>query len=150
MTKANILLVDDDPEILRSFQMILRKAGCIVQTSANGKEAIRAFRQYKFEVAIVDIKISYIIGDAIFRWMRKIDEAMVVILITGYPSLQHCIDVIDLRIQEILLKPVGADELIRVTRDALYLRQQAEAGQSLAQASVGPQHLAVLFLCGKR
>lgn len=129
MTKANILLVDDDAELLRSFRMILRKAGCSVQTSANGKGAIRAVRQSKFEVAIVDIKLPDIMGDEVVRQMRKIDEAMVVILITGYPSLQHCIDAIDLGIQEILLKPVGADELLRVTRDALYLRQQAEAGQ---------------------
>jgi DNA-binding NtrC family response regulator len=129
MTAADILLVDDDLELLRSFQMILRKAGYSVQTSANGKEAIRAVRQLKFEVAIVDIKLPDIMGDEVVRQIRKIDETMAVILITGYPSLQDCIDAIDLGIQEILLKPVGADELLRVTRDALSLRQQAEAGE---------------------
>ena len=56
MTAADILLVDDDLELFRSFQMILRKADYSVQTSANGKGAIRKVRQLKFEVAIVDIK----------------------------------------------------------------------------------------------
>jgi DNA-binding NtrC family response regulator len=68
-------------------------------------------------------------GDEVVRQIRKIDETMAVILITRYPSLQDCIDAIDLGIQEIPLKPVGADELPRVTRDALSLRQQVETGE---------------------
>lgn len=106
--------MDDDLELLRSFQMILRKTGYRLQTSVNGKGAIRVVRQLKFEVAIVDIKLPDIMGDEVVRQIRKIDETMAVTLITGYPSLQDCIDAIDLGIQEILPKPVGADELLRV------------------------------------
>ena len=68
-------------------------------------------------------------GDEVIRQIKKIDITMVGILITGYHPLQDCIDAIALGIQVILLKPVGADELLRVTQDALSLRQQVETGE---------------------
>ena len=44
---------------------------------------------------------------------------MAFILITGYPSLQECIDALDLGIHEILLKPIEVDELLGVTDEAI-------------------------------
>lgn len=68
--------------------MILRKAGYSLQTSVHGKGAIRAVRQLKFEVEIVDIKLLDIMGDEVIRQIRKIDETMAVTLITRDSSLQ--------------------------------------------------------------
>ncbi len=47
------------------------------------------------------------------------DGGLSIILVTGYPSMQDCIDALDLGIHEILLKPIDSEELLRVTREAL-------------------------------
>ena len=48
---------------------------------------------------------------------------MNIILITGYPSMQDCIDALELGIQEILVKPIDSQELLRATREALMGRR---------------------------
>jgi len=72
-----------------------------------------------FQLAIVDIKLPDIPGNDLVRQLRKNDGEMAFILITGYPSLQECIDVLDLGIHEILLKPIEVDELLSVTDEAI-------------------------------
>jgi DNA-binding NtrC family response regulator len=42
-----------------------------------------------------------------------------IVLMTGYPDLEDCIDTLGIGIQEILLRPISPDEILRVTRDAL-------------------------------
>ena len=51
------------------------------------------------------------------------DGELSIIFVTGYHSMQDCIDTLDLRIYEILIKPIDSTELLRVTREALSSRR---------------------------
>lgn len=117
--KANILLVDDDEDMLVLFQRILEGNGYSVEAATTGREALELSASSGFQLAIVDIKLPDIPGNDLVRQLRKNDGEMAFILITGYPSLQECIDVLDLGIHEILLKPIEVDELLSVTDEAI-------------------------------
>ena len=113
-----VLLVDDDEEQLRSFRSILERNGATVGTSITGMEAVKMARMREYNVSIVDIKLPDIQGDEVVRRLKKIDDSMGFILVTGYPSLQDCIEVLDLGINDILLKPIEPEELLRAVAEA--------------------------------
>ena len=117
--KANILLVDDDEDMLLLFQRILEGNGYSVEAATTGREALGLCESSVFQLAIVDIKLPDIPGNELVAQLRESDGEMAFILITGYPSLQECIDVLDLGIHEILLKPIEVDELLSVTDEAI-------------------------------
>ena len=117
--KVNILLVDDDEDMLILFQRILEGNGYSVEASTTGRGALELCKSSGFQLAIVDIKLPDIPGNDLVRQLREYDGEMAFILITGYPSLQECIDVLDLGIHEILLKPIEVDELLNVTSEAI-------------------------------
>ena len=117
--EADILLVDDDEDLLLLFQRILEGRGYRVEAVTTGRKALGLCKSSRFQLAIVDIKLPDIRGNELVRQLRELDGEMAFILITGYPSLQECIDSLDLGIHEILLKPIEVDELLSVTGEAL-------------------------------
>ena len=117
--QADILLVDDDKDMLVLFKRILEGDGRSVKAATTGRGALELCESSVFRLAIVDIKLPDIPGDDLVRQLRERDGEMAFILITGYPSLQECIDALDLGIHEILLKPIEVDELLSVTGDVL-------------------------------
>ena len=119
MVESPILIVDDDELQLRTFKSILEGEGHPVMASTTGAAAIEMAERGKFSLAILDIKLPDIRGDELARRRRELDGGLSIILVTGYPSMQDCIDALDLGIHEILLKPIDSEELLRVTREAL-------------------------------
>jgi DNA-binding response OmpR family regulator len=125
MARANILVVDDDEAQLKLFTSILEKNEYHVESAITGEEALELTGENDFNLAIIDIKLPDKTGDEVVREFRSYGKEMGVILITGYPSLQECINVLDLGIQEILLKPIDTEELLRVVEEALHPRVAA-------------------------
>ena len=122
MVESPILIVDDDELQLRTFKRILEGEGHPVMASTTGAAALEMAERGergKFSLAFLDIKLPDIRGDELARRLRELDGGLSLILITGYPSMQDCIDALDLGIHEILLKPIDSEELLRVTREAL-------------------------------
>lgn len=125
MARANILVVDDDVAQLRLFKSILEKNEYHVKSAVTGREALELTAEADFNLAIIDIKLPDVTGDEVVRELKINGKEMGIILITGYPSLQECINVLDLGIQEILLKPLDAEELLRVVEEALHSKAAA-------------------------
>lgn len=119
MVESPILIVDDDEFQLRTFKSILEGEGHPVMASTTGAAALEMAERGKFSLALLDIKLPDIRGDELARRLRELDGGLSIILVTGYPSMQSCIDALDLGIHEILLKPIDSEELLRVTREAL-------------------------------
>jgi len=117
--KANVLLVDDDEDMLLLFKRILEGDGYSVEAATTGRGAVELCGSSVFQLAIVDIRLPDIPGYDLVRQLRDRDDEMAFVLITGYPSLQECIDTLDLGIHEILLKPIEVDELLSVAGEAI-------------------------------
>lgn len=113
------MIVDDDETLTQLFQMILQGEGYLVETSTTGRVALEKAKETDFDVVILDIKLPDILGDEVARELKKLDEDTRIVLITGYPSFKDCIDALDIGIEEILLKPIGTTELLRVTQEAI-------------------------------
>jgi len=127
MKGKRILMVDDDQTLVTLFQMILQEEGYAVETATSGLQALDVAKKTDFHLVLLDIKLPDIRGDEVARELRKIDDKIGIVLITGYPSFKDCIDALDIGIDEILLKPIGTTELLRVAQEAIRNHEEIPA-----------------------
>jgi DNA-binding NtrC family response regulator len=104
-----ILVIDDDLNIRRTFERILRRNGYVTDTASTGKEALQRIKSKHYEVVLVDLCLPDINGICLLEELYLQDHKMIRIVITGsqYSSLDK-VKIAD----ACLLKPVKPQELL--------------------------------------
>lgn len=108
-----ILLVDDEPEILRLYQELLEGNGHEVTAAQDGGEALQCFDQKHYDLLVLDLFMPVVDGFAVIKEMKRRGEKIPIIVMTGhFPD-----DVVAERIQgmkvlEVLRKPVMITTLL--------------------------------------
>ncbi len=93
----NILIVDDDRGILKSFKDILEPEGYSVDTAETGVEAVEKCKARPYNLAIIDIKLRDVDGTDLLARVHEILPHARKIMITGYPSLENAVDSVNLQ-----------------------------------------------------
>jgi DNA-binding response OmpR family regulator len=114
-----ILLIDDDETIIAPFQLILQKEGYQVDTASTGRQALEKAREMEYQMVISDIVLPDIRGIEVAKKIREFNRNIRLIIITGFPDLADSIETIDLGIDEILIKPIKPDELLRAVKESI-------------------------------
>ena len=114
-----ILLIDDDETILIPFQHILQDEGYQVDTASNGHEALEKVGETEYQMVISDIKLPDVHGIEVAGKIREQYRDTRLIIITGFPDLADSLETIDLGIDEILIKPIKPDELLRAVKESI-------------------------------
>lgn len=116
---GKILVVDDEPVVIKSCERILTPEGYSVDSASNGKEAIGILEKNGYDLVITDLKMPDMDGIELIRWIRnsRIDTGVVVI--TGYPSQESIRDALSMRIIDYLPKPFSPALLVEVTQKAM-------------------------------
>ena len=81
---ANILTVDDEPEVLQALGLTLEYLGHWVKGVNSGAEAIKAFKDGNYDLVITDLGMPEVSGWDVARAIKKIKPDMPVLLITGW------------------------------------------------------------------
>ena len=114
---ANILVVDDEQDILETLPEVLKGWGHTAFTAHNGDEAIQTIEKKSVDLMITDIKMPQMDGLQLLEHVKKIDKRLVVIFLTGYPSLDSAITAMRAGAYDYQVKPVNLDELkLRIER----------------------------------
>lgn len=121
--RANVLVVDDEEIVCKSCSRILTQQGHNVQTALNGREALRKVEEDKYDVLIADWKMPEIDGMEVMRIVKKNHPDIVVIMITGYPSVESAVKAMRLGVSNYVPKPLDPDELSRTLQKALEERK---------------------------
>jgi len=120
---AKILVVDDEKRMCESLQTLLSKAGYNVTTVEKGEEALRRINKSDFDLVITDIKMPQVDGLDILKAARTKDEDALVILMTGYASLESAISAINQGAYDYLMKPIEFADLKLTIQRALEKRR---------------------------
>lgn len=120
MSKS-ILLIDDDPLVLKSIRNLLLREGYAVDCAKTAVEAGDKFQTKSFQLVICDIRMPGEDGITAIRKLRELakeeTQAWVpCIFITGYASEEAPIEAIKLEAKDYLLKPFDLDELLASVR----------------------------------
>jgi DNA-binding response OmpR family regulator len=127
--RKRILIVDDEPDICMTFQMILQDAGfeCIPYTDS--VKALQEFRANYYDLILLDIKMPKLDGFALYENIRELDKTLRVIFITAgeeyYEKFRerYYPDLIGIYINYIQ-KPVGSQELIQIVNMTIATRDK--------------------------
>ena len=100
-----ILVVDDEPVIIRSCEAVLRAEGFNVEGTLSGREAILKMEQTPYELVITDLKMPEVDGITLIKWIKQNRPDTGIVIITGYPSQDTIKEALDVGIIDYVPKP---------------------------------------------
>jgi YesN/AraC family two-component response regulator len=109
--KKNILVIDDEPIVLDSCRKILRQEGFEVNGAMNGREGLKKIEEDQYDAVLVDWKLPEIDGMEVLRIIKKNHPDIIVVMITGYPSVESAVKAMKLGVSDYVSKPFTPDEL---------------------------------------
>ncbi len=118
---GRILLADDEPEIRRAYERVLKRAQLDVVTAADGASALQAVREQPFDAIVSDISMPGMTGLQLLRAVRERDLDVPVILMTGGSALRIATEAVQYGATRVLLKPVESSLLIQTVQRAVGL-----------------------------
>jgi EAL domain-containing protein (putative c-di-GMP-specific phosphodiesterase class I) len=132
-SRGDILLVDDEPTLLRSIGRILTEKGYSVVCESDGEAALRTFRSKEFDVIVTDIAMPKMDGIQLLRMLREHDADVPVVLITGEPAVSTAVKALEYGAFHYLTKPIPVGNLEEVVDKAARLRRMARMKRQAAE-----------------
>ncbi|HEX2731543.1 MAG TPA: EAL domain-containing protein [Polyangiaceae bacterium] len=119
---GKVLLVDDDPFVLREYGKLLERMGLQVSFATDGQLALECFGRQPIDVVVTDLAMPTMGGLHFLRELRKINVDVPVILITGSPDVQTAVAALEYGAFHYLTKPVSPDKFKGTLSRALAFR----------------------------
>ncbi|MBM2825619.1 MAG: hypothetical protein HW402_1283 [Dehalococcoidales bacterium] len=126
MKKTYILVVDDEPSIIRFLRAILETQGYNVLAAINGAEALRVFEMEQPSLVILDIMMPEIDGFEVCRRLREWSQVPIIMLSAKADEIDK-VKCLNLGADDYVIKPFGASELIARIK-AVLRRGETSAG----------------------
>ncbi|GLI53877.1 sigma-54-dependent transcriptional regulator [Thermodesulfovibrio yellowstonii] len=123
-----ILIVDDEPDMLKLLSMILReKTPYEITTTNNPIEAVELAKEGNFDLVITDLKMPGLDGLQLLEEVKKRDEDVPVIIITAYGTIDAATEAIEKGGFDFITKPFKKEQILFTIEKALkWLRVQRE------------------------
>ena len=112
---VSVLIVDDDEFLTDTFKLLLEDAGFMVETAQTGNQALLKASQHDFNMAILDYKLPDTNGSELSKRLKERNKDINVVLLTGQVEAIDDKTIDGVNKDEILLKPISPDELLKIT-----------------------------------
>ncbi len=130
---TRILLVDDDPIIVDSLSDFLKLDGYNVDTASDGSEALEILATAQYGIVITDVNMPRTSGLELLRQIKQRYPETVVVVITGYGTIENAVEAVKMGAFEYLTKPVIDDEIRVVIERSLKQQRLISENQKLKQ-----------------
>ena len=107
-----VLVIDDEPAVLRVLALLLERNGFAVESASNARDGLTLLAEKGFDVILSDIIMPELSGLDFLRELRQHDLDIPVILMTTGATLDSARDAIEYGAQQYLLKPVEPEALV--------------------------------------
>jgi two-component system nitrogen regulation response regulator NtrX len=116
-----ILIVDDEPEVLRLVSRVLSEAdqGYTVATARSTEQARRYLDKQEFDLLILDVQLPKEDGISFLRQVREVKPALPTMLISGHPDVGAVVDSIRLNVRQFICKPFTVRALLDAVEASL-------------------------------
>lgn len=122
-----IIAVDDDPGILDSLTVVLKRNGYALSTFTNPLDAIEEMKKNHYDLLLLDFIMSPLHGDQVVSEIRKFDKDLYILLLTGHKDLAPPLDTIkQLDIQGYCEKSDNFDQLLLLIESGLKAIEQRQ------------------------
>jgi len=115
----NILVVDDQEVVRKSYVRSLAETQCNVLAVNSGSEALRAMEEQTFDIVMLDLRMPGMDGMSTLRAIKERWPDCEVVVITGYPSVDTAKEALRLGAYDYLSKPVSPDDVTSAANGAM-------------------------------
>ncbi len=119
--KPTILVVDDERNIRRMFDMVLRSAGYEVTAVDSGEAALTWCEKAQADVVLLDIGLPGIDGLEVLQQLRQRDPEQIVIMISGHGTISTAVEATRQGACDFLEKPISKERMLVAVENALRL-----------------------------
>ncbi|HMA30570.1 MAG TPA: sigma 54-interacting transcriptional regulator [Casimicrobiaceae bacterium] len=134
MNRGDILLVDDDPDLLKLISLRLTSAGYSVRTADSGETALAAIAVQRPAVVVTDLRMPGIDGLQLFEAIHRQHAAMPVIILTAHGTIPDAVSATQRGVFGYLTKPFDSQDLLQKVAAAAELSGGEAAGSDSAAA----------------
>jgi two-component system response regulator HydG len=124
--KSTILVVDDDAAFRAVTSALLEDEGYGVACAADGNEAMALLRERHFDLVLSDLVMTEVSGLQVLETAKTLNPATIVIMVTGFASVESAVEAIKRGAEDYLTKPCGNAELLLKVERALAQRRKDE------------------------
>jgi two-component system response regulator HydG len=132
-TKANLLIVDDEAIVRDSLGKWFSEEGYDVTVAQSAQEALARMAERHMDLALVDIKMPGTDGVELQKRMYEIDPEMIVIIMTGYASVETAVTALKNGAYDYISKPFDPDDIAHTIHNALAHRRSEKENVRLRE-----------------
>ena len=116
---TRILIVEDDSETSQSLAHLFEEKGYEAQTARGGAEALSKAESCSFNLALLDIRLPDMVGTDLLARLKKLHPDMVVIMLTGFTTLETAVDSLHQGAYAYIVKPITLDKITPIVEQSL-------------------------------
>ena len=132
-----ILIVDDEAFIRENLERILAEDGYRPLSAADGEEALRQVSEAEVDLVLLDLNLGPRSGLELLAALRDIDPELLVIIITGYGTVESAVEALKMGAYDYIKKPFKADAIRLIVKLALETRSLRREVRHLRRESKG-------------
>lgn len=112
---ASILIADDNEDFLALLTRRVEKMGHLVVAATDGRKAIEALKNRKFDLLIIDLQMPDMSGLDVIKSTQKYAPDLTIIIITGHGSIENAVEALRYRVFDYLTKPLESLKVFEIT-----------------------------------
>lgn len=116
LADLTVLFVDDEEGIREPFEALLGMWCKKAYSAANGKEGLEAYKKYKPDVIVTDIKMPVMSGLEMIGEIKKLNPDFPIIITTAFQESELLLEAIELQVDGYIVKPIPKKELKNALR----------------------------------
>jgi DNA-binding NtrC family response regulator len=125
-TQGKLLIVDDELSVRDSLGKWFHEEGYEVTTVESANDALTRMADQRWDAALVDIKMHGTDGIELQRRMHEVDPELIVIIMTGYASVDTAVAALKNGAYDYVTKPLDPDEIAHLVKKALEHKHTAQ------------------------
>ena len=110
-SQISILLIDDEPQILKTVKRYIEADGYRILTAKDGNTGLDIFREKRPQLIITDVKMPGLSGLDVLKQIKAIDKNAEVIVVTGHGDMEISVEALRLDASDFIAKPVDMELL---------------------------------------
>src|SRR3954465_2299502 len=132
-TQGKLLIVDDELSVRDSLGKWFREEGYEIGTAESASDALTRMAENKWDLALLDIKMRGTDGIELQRRLHEMDPELVVIMMTGYASVDTAVQALKNGAYDYVSKPLDPDEIAHLVKKAIAHRRTEQENVRLRE-----------------
>ena len=143
--KSTLLIVDDEKNLRDGLAEALGMEGYEALTAADGQEAMKVLDERYIDLVITDLKMPRVSGMELLQYIKQRWQNIPVIIITAHGDITEAVSAMQYGALEFITKPLDLEHLLKLTKNALEIRELSITNQELREEVLAQQRISSII-----